>query len=52
MIGALAEDRSPCLATHAAYSSPDLSTGDGTEAFYRYDVADPDNASIAASHPS
>jgi RHS repeat-associated protein len=37
----LAEDYSPCLATHAAYSTPDLATGDGTEAFYVYDAPDP-----------
>jgi RHS repeat-associated protein len=42
----LAEDRSPCLATHAAYSAPDLPTGDGTELFYRYDSADPDAGAI------
>jgi RHS repeat-associated protein len=42
----LAEDRSPCLAHQAAYSTPNVATGDGTEAFYRYDVADPETGSI------
>jgi RHS repeat-associated protein len=37
----LAEDYSPCLASHAAYSAPDLTTGDGTEVFYVYDALDP-----------
>jgi len=40
----LAEDRSPCLASQPAYSAPNLATGDGTEAFYRYDTADPDSS--------
>jgi RHS repeat-associated protein len=49
----IAEDRSPCLATtpagqgHAAWSEPNLVTGDGTEAFYVYDAADPESGSIA-----
>lgn len=42
----LAEDRSPCQQQQAAYTAPDLSTGDGTEAFYRYDVPDPDGTAI------
>lgn len=42
----LAQDRSPCLPEHAPYTAPNLATGDGTEAFYRYDSADPENASI------
>jgi RHS repeat-associated protein len=33
----VAEDYSPCRATQAAYTPPDLATGDGTEMFYRYD---------------
>jgi RHS repeat-associated protein len=33
----VAEDFSPCLALQQIYSLPDLSTGDGTEAFYQYD---------------
>ena len=42
----LAEDRSPCTPDQAAYSAPNLTTGDGTEVFYRYDVADPDSGSL------
>lgn len=38
----VAEDYSPCLAHHPAYTAPNLATGDGTEAFYRYDLPDPD----------
>ncbi|HEV8580641.1 MAG TPA: toxin TcdB middle/N-terminal domain-containing protein [Thermoanaerobaculia bacterium] len=37
----IAEDFSPCEAGHAPYSLPDLQTGDGTEAFYRYDIYEP-----------
>ncbi|MGH7439148.1 MAG: toxin TcdB middle/N-terminal domain-containing protein [Polyangiaceae bacterium] len=33
----IAEDFSPCLAAQATYSAPNLTTGDGTEAFYQYD---------------
>lgn len=33
----VAEDYSPCLRTHEAYTAPNLATGDGTEAFFRYD---------------
>lgn len=33
-----AEDYSPCMATHAAYTLPNLVSGDGTEAFYGYDA--------------
>ncbi len=33
----LAEDYSPCLASHAPYSSPDPVSGVGTEVFYQYD---------------
>ncbi|MEZ4259883.1 MAG: RHS repeat-associated core domain-containing protein [Polyangiaceae bacterium] len=33
----LAEDFSPCEPHHQPYSPPDLTTGDGAEAFYRYD---------------
>jgi RHS repeat-associated protein len=36
---AVAEDYSPCLATQPAYTKPNLTTGDGTEAFYQYDVS-------------
>jgi RHS repeat-associated protein len=48
----LAEDRSPCLATQDPYSAPNLTTGDGTEVFYRYDAADPDSSGVvdAAGH--
>ncbi|MDH5676854.1 MAG: M15 family metallopeptidase [Myxococcales bacterium] len=42
----LAEDRSPCLDHHPVYSAPDLVSGDGTEAFYRYDEPDPATGSI------
>jgi YD repeat-containing protein len=42
----IAEDRSPCEAHHEPYTAPNLLTGDGTEAFYRYDFADPETASI------
>jgi RHS repeat-associated protein len=42
----IAEDRSPCEAHHEPYTAPNLTTGDGTEAFYRYDFADPETASI------
>jgi hypothetical protein len=31
----------PCSADQPPYTSPDLSTGDGTEAFYRYDTYEP-----------
>ncbi len=33
----LAEDYSPCLASHAPYTSPELLTGNGTELFNQYD---------------
>ena len=42
----VAEDRSPCLASQPAYSAPNLTTGDGTEAFYRFDTVDPEAASV------
>ncbi|MDD9938050.1 MAG: RHS repeat-associated core domain-containing protein, partial [Myxococcales bacterium] len=42
----LATDHSPCLDHHAAYTAPDLGSGDGTEALFIYDEADPDSASI------
>ena len=32
------EDYSPCLATQAAYTAPDLATGEGLEVSYRYDT--------------
>jgi RHS repeat-associated protein len=37
----LAEDFSPCDASQPAYTPPDLTTGDGTEVFYRYDRYEP-----------
>ena len=37
----LAADFSPCDASQPAYTPPDLTTGDGTEAFYRYDRYEP-----------
>jgi RHS repeat-associated protein len=40
----LAEDFIPCEAWHAAYTAPDLATGAGTEAFYRYDIGESDQA--------
>jgi RHS repeat-associated protein len=43
----VAEDLSPCETTQANYSTPDLVTGDGTEAFYRYDQVDSDFAAIS-----
>ncbi|MGH7270184.1 MAG: hypothetical protein ACREJ3_07100, partial [Polyangiaceae bacterium] len=33
----VAEDYSPCDASQPAYTAPNLTTGDGTEAFYAYD---------------
>jgi RHS repeat-associated protein len=36
----VAEDFSPCLASQQVYSPPNLTTGDGTEAFYQYDGYD------------
>ena len=41
----LAEDFSPCLSAQAAYSALDLASGNGSEAFHRYDAADPNLAS-------
>jgi RHS repeat-associated protein len=41
-----AEDFSPCLSSQQPYSAPDLTTGDRTEAYYEYDQADPDAATI------
>ena len=37
----LAEDFSPCDASQPAYTAPDLTSGDGTEGFYRYDRYEP-----------
>ena len=37
----LAEDYSPCVDGQPPYTAPDLATGSGTEAFYRYDTPDP-----------
>jgi RHS repeat-associated protein len=34
----VAEDFSPCLSSQQDYSTPDLGTGDGTEASYQYDA--------------
>ncbi len=45
----LAEDYSPCDAAHAVYTAPNLTTGDGTEVWHRYDTEDPDAATAAAS---
>ena len=45
----LAEDYSPCDATHAVYTAPNLTTGDGTEVWHRYDTEDPAAATAAAS---
>jgi RHS repeat-associated protein len=42
----VAEDRSPCLASQPLYTAPNLTTGDGTEAFYRYDTPDPQSANV------
>ena len=36
----VAEDYSPCTATQPAYTPANASTGEGTEAFYVYDVAE------------
>jgi len=38
---AIAEDYSPCLATHAPYTPVNLATGAGAEVFNRYDAPDP-----------
>jgi RHS repeat-associated protein len=45
----LAEDYSPCLATHLPYTAPNLATGDGTEVYNVYDVQDPDAANAGLS---
>ncbi|MCU0692414.1 MAG: FG-GAP-like repeat-containing protein, partial [Polyangiaceae bacterium] len=45
----LAEDYSPCLAGQDRYTPPNLTTGDGTEAFFTYDTADWDAASAVES---
>lgn len=37
----LAEDYSPCLASHAPYSTPNLATGSGLEVYHRYDTYEP-----------
>jgi YD repeat-containing protein len=37
----IGSDYLPCKANHVAYSSPNASTGDGFETFYRYDGPDP-----------
>ena len=40
----LADDYVPCTSDQLAYTAPNLATGDGTEAFYRYDTAEPGQA--------
>ncbi len=48
----IAEDFSPCLEDQPPYTSPNTSTGDGTEAFYFYDALDPSvPQSVATSAP-
>jgi RHS repeat-associated protein len=42
----LAEDRSPCLSAQGPYTPPNLTTGNGTEAFYLHDTLDPESAQI------
>jgi YD repeat-containing protein len=37
----IARDVSPCTAAQAAYTAPDLTTGDGTESFNVYDAPEP-----------
>lgn len=44
----IADDVSPCLREHADYTAPNLTTGDGTEAFFRYDAPEPGPASAQA----
>lgn len=41
----LGEDYSPCLTSQPAYTAPNLRTGEGLEAFYRYDKYEPDQVS-------
>jgi RHS repeat-associated protein len=48
----LAEDYSPCLASHADYTPPNLVTGEGTEVFLRYDSVDPDWTSVIMADPA
>ena len=45
----LSEDFSPCLAEQAAYTTPDLVTGDGTETFNVYDAYEPGQVSPTAA---
>jgi RHS repeat-associated protein len=45
----LAEDYSPCLATHPPYTPPNLATGDGTEIYNVYDTQDPDAQSAVCA---
>jgi RHS repeat-associated protein len=57
----IARDFSPCKKSHLPYTIPNLLTGDGTEAFYRYDGYDDgqvmpeagfaDNAALAPGNP-
>ncbi|HMA97768.1 MAG TPA: toxin TcdB middle/N-terminal domain-containing protein [Polyangiaceae bacterium] len=37
----IGSDYLPCKANHVSYSTPNASTGDGFETFYRYDAPDP-----------
>jgi len=46
-----AEDYSPCLDSHPAYTAPDLLTGDGTEALYRYDGTEPGQTTDYGGNP-
>ena len=41
----IGEDYSPCLASQPAYTSPNLTTGEGLETFYRYDAYEVDQVS-------
>ncbi len=42
----IAEDYSPCLDHHAAYSAPNFASETGIEVLHRYDVADPETGTI------
>lgn len=37
----LAKDVSPCMRSHPLYTSADIGSGNGTEAYYRYDFPEP-----------
>jgi RHS repeat-associated protein len=45
------EDYSPCLASQPAYTSPNLATGEGLEAFYRYDAYEAEQVSPEPGSP-